>query len=182
MSLRNIQKKLVHGTLIDVEILTSPVPQVIAQPGQDLDTDALPVAVQALPKWSKMFPCVSATSTKFGAWGPNRSWNIDFSTLLCICLTWPSYQVPMLHPWVCQHLPSDLKMFLCVSATSTKFGAWGPIRCWDIDSHSPMYLLNLALILGTDAPSMGVPTPPKWFKCFYASQKHPKITWCMGPY
>ena len=137
-----------HGTLIDVEILTSPVPQVIAQPGQDLDTDALPVAVQALPKWSKMFLCVSATSTKFGAWGPNRCWDIDFTTLLCICLTWPSYQVPMLHPQVCQHLPSGLKMLLCVSATSTKFGAWGPIRCWDIDSPLPHVFAQLGSDLG----------------------------------
>ena len=120
-------KKLVHGTLIDVEILTSPVPQVFAQPGQDLDTDALPVAVQALPKWSKMFLCVSANSTKFGAWGLNRCWDIDFPTPPCICLTWPSYQVTMLHPLVCQNLPGGLKMFLCVLETSKNLGDWALI-------------------------------------------------------
>ena len=81
---------------------------------------------------------------KLGAWGPNRCWDIDFPTPLCICSTWPSYQIPMLHLWVCQHLPSGIKMFLCVSATSQNFGARGSNRCWDIDS--PMYLLNLAKI------------------------------------
>ena len=68
-----------------------------------------PQVCQHLPSGLKMFLCVSETSTKFGAWGPNRCWDIDFPTPLCICSTWPSYQVPMLHPWVCQHLPSSLK-------------------------------------------------------------------------
>ena len=116
-------KKLVHGTLIDVEILTSPVPQVFAQPGQDLDTDALPVAVQALPKWSKMFLCVSANLQKFGAWGPNR--------------------------------------------------------CWDIDFPTPMYLLNLAQLSGPNAPSVGVPTPPKWSNNIAMHLRNLQKIWCM---
>ena len=45
---------------------------------------------------------------------------------------------------VCQHLTSDLEMFLCVLGTSKKFGAWGPNRSLDIDLPTPMYLLNLA--------------------------------------
>ena len=74
---------------------------------------------------------------KFGAWGPNRCWDIDFPTPLYICSNWPSFEAPMLHPWVCQHLPSSLKMFLCVSETSKKIGAWDPNRCWDIDFPTP---------------------------------------------
>ena len=53
--------------------------------------------------------CLRNLQTKCGAWGPNRCRDIDFPTPLCICPTWPSYQVPMLHPWVCQHLLSSLK-------------------------------------------------------------------------
>ena len=60
-----------------------------------------------------------------------------FTTLLYICSTWPSYDVPILHPLACQHLPSSLKMFLCVSGISTKLGVWGPNRCWDIEFPTP---------------------------------------------
>ena len=36
MCLRNLHKNLVHGALIDAEILTSPIPHVFGQPGSDL--------------------------------------------------------------------------------------------------------------------------------------------------
>ena len=84
------------------------------------------------------------TPKKFSAWGPNRCWDIGFPTPLYICSSWPSYQVPILHPLVCQHLPISLKMFLCLSGISKTFGAWGPNRWWDIDF--PMYLFNLTKI------------------------------------
>ena len=132
-----------------------------------------------LPSHLKMFLCVSETSKKLGAWGPNRCWDIDFPTPLCICSTWPSYEVPMLHLWVCQHLPSGLKMFLCVSEFSKKFGVWDPNRCWEIDS--PMYLLKLAKIWALILclwVCQHLPSGLKMFLCVSATSK--KI-WCMGP-
>ena len=95
-----------------------------------------------LPSHLKMFLCVSENSEKFSAWGPNRCWDIGFPTPLYICSSWPSYQVPILHPLMCQHLPSSLKMFLCVSGISTKLGAWGPNRWWDIDSPTPTCIFS----------------------------------------
>ena len=169
MHLRNLQNNLVHGALIDAEILTSPLPHVFAQPGQVFGHwhSACRCATTSQVIWKlqsslKIFLCVSATSKKtwcmrpynveilqvylsepndfpspcvsetcsikFGAWGPNRCWDIYILTPPGICSSWPSYPVPMLHPQVCQHLPSGLKRFLCVSETSKKFVAWGPNR------------------------------------------------------
>ena len=142
---------------------------------------------------------------KIGAWGPNRNWDIDLPTLPCICSTWPGFCVPVLCPWLCQHLPSALKMslmccrnlqkilvygilieaeiltfptppyicstwpsfwalalhpwmyqhllsglemFLCVSETSKKFGAWGPNRSWDIDLPLPHVFAQIGLVFG----------------------------------
>ena len=239
MCLRNIQKKLVHGTLIDAEILTSPVPQVFAQPGQDLDTDTPSMWLSKhLPSGLKCSYVSQQTSKKFGAWGPNRCWDIDFSTLLCICLTWPSYQVPMLHPQVCQHLPSglkcsyvsqkppknlvhgalidaeiltsplphvfaqpgqdlgtdtlpvgvpttsqvSLKMFLCVSETSKKIGAWDPNRCWDIDSPTPPCICSTWPRYGHWCSACGCGnTSPSGLKCSYVSQKPQTKFGAWGP-
>ena len=58
--------------------------------------------------------------------------------LLAICLQ------------VCQHLPSDLEMLLCVSGTYRKYFVYGALIAAEIwTSPSPIYLLNLAQILGT---------------------------------
>ena len=104
---------------------------------------------------------------KFGAWGPNRCWDIDFPTPLCICSTWPSYQVPMLHLWVCQHLPSGLKIFQCVSEFSKKFGVWDPNRCWDIDSSTPPCICSSWPRYGHWYSACECAnTPHKWSKMF----------------
>ena len=74
MCLRNLQKNLVHGALIETEILTSPLPHVFAQLGQCLGTGTLPMGVSTPPKWSGNVPmCLTNLQTKFGAWGPNKS-------------------------------------------------------------------------------------------------------------
>ena len=71
----------------------------------------------------------------------------------------------MLCPWVCQHLLSDLKVFLCVSGTSkNNLVHRALIDAEILTSPPPMYLLNLAHFSGADALSMGVLTPPKWSK------------------
>ena len=67
-----------------------------------------PWVCQNLPSGLKMFLCVSETSKKPWWLGLNRCWNIDFPTPPCICSTWPSYPVPLLQLWLCQHLPSSI--------------------------------------------------------------------------
>ena len=103
------KEHLVHGALIEAEILTSTLPHVFAQLGLALVTGTLAAGVSTPPTWSKMFLCVSGTSKKIGAWDPNRSWDIDLPTPPCICSTWPGLWVQVLCPLVCQHLPSGLK-------------------------------------------------------------------------
>ena len=157
-----------HGDLIDAEILTSPLPHVFAQPGQDWGTDTLPVGVQTPPK--SVWKCSYGSQKppkKLGAWGPNRCWDIDFPTPLCICSTWPSYQIPMLHLWVCQHLPSGLKIFQCVSEFSKQFGVLNPYRCWDIDSSTPPCICSSWPRYGHWCSACECAnTPHKWSKMF----------------
>ena len=47
---------LVHGALIDAEILTSPLPHIFAQLGPLLGADALSMGMPTPPKWSKSVP------------------------------------------------------------------------------------------------------------------------------
>ena len=81
----------------------------------------------------EMLLCVSETSKKFGAWSPNRSWDIDLTFSHVFAQNSAQFLVLVLCPQVCQQLPSGLKMFLCVSESSKNFDAWGPNRSWDID-------------------------------------------------
>ena len=50
MCLRNLQKYLVHGALIEAEILTSPLPLAFAQLSPVLSADTLPAGVSTPPK------------------------------------------------------------------------------------------------------------------------------------
>ena len=56
MCLRNLQKKLVHGTLIEAEILTFPLPHVFAQLGLVLGCQCSVHGMPTPPKWSKNVP------------------------------------------------------------------------------------------------------------------------------
>ena len=56
MCLKNIQKYLAHGALIEAEILTSPLPHVFAQLGPVLGNGTLPAGVSTPPKWSTNVP------------------------------------------------------------------------------------------------------------------------------
>ena len=58
MCLRNLQN-LVHGALIEAQILTSPLPHIFAQCGPGLGAGALPMGVSTPPQVSlEMFLCV----------------------------------------------------------------------------------------------------------------------------
>ena len=99
-----------------------------------------------------------------------------FTTLLYICSTWPSYWVPILHPLACQHLPSSLKMFLCVSGISTKLGVWGPNRCCYIEFPTPTCICSTWPRCGHWCSACGCSnTFQVVYKCSYVSQESPKI-------
>ena len=124
---RTSKKDLVHGALIEAEILTSLLPHVFAQQGL------------VYGHWHSAHKCVSTSQviwnipifvrklqTKLHAWGPNRSWDTELSPPPCICSTWPRFWVLALCPQVYQHLPNGLEMILCVQGTSKKFWCMGP--------------------------------------------------------
>ena len=68
---------------------------------------------------------------------------------------------------VCQHLPSSIEMFLCVSRTYKKYLVHGAlIEAETLTSPSPMYFLNLVWFLGAGTLPTGVSTPPKQFRNF----------------
>ena len=144
------KKYLVHGTLIEAVILTSPLPNVFAQPGLVLGTGTLPVGVSTPPKKFRNVPmCLRNLQKVFGAWSPNGSWDIELPTPPCICSTWPSFWALGLHPWMCQYLPSDPEIFLFVSGTSKKYLVHGSIIEAEIlTSPLPNVFAQLGLVFG----------------------------------
>ena len=56
MVLRNFQKNLMHGALIEAEILTLPSPMYMLSLAQFLGASALPMGVSTPPKWSTNVP------------------------------------------------------------------------------------------------------------------------------
>ena len=123
---------LVHGALIEAEILTSPSPHVFSNRcvnlAQTLGARALPTGVAPLPKYSRNVPmCLSSLQKVFGAWGPNRSWDIDLPAPPCICSTWPGF-CALAHLWlqVYQHLPSGLKYSYASQEPENKIWCMGP--------------------------------------------------------
>ena len=56
------RKCLVHGVIIEAEILTSPFPIYLLNLARFLGTSTLPTGVSTPPRWSKIFLCVSETS------------------------------------------------------------------------------------------------------------------------
>ena len=61
MCLRNLQK-LVHGALIEGEILTSPLPYVFGQLSPNVGAGTLSKGLLMHPKWSRNVLCFSGTS------------------------------------------------------------------------------------------------------------------------
>ena len=160
---RNIKRNLVHGALIEAEILTSPLPMYLFNLAWFLGTSTLPTF------WSTTSQAVYKCSyvsqeppKKFGAWGPNRSWDIDLPTPQCFCSIQPSFECWYSACMCGNTSQSDLKMFLCVSRTSKKYLGHGAlIEAEILTSPSPMYLFNLAQFLGTGTLPTCVSTPHK---------------------
>ena len=107
---RTSKKYLLHWALIEAEI--------DAQFSPVLGTGTLPAGVSTPVKWSRNAPmCLRNLQKVFGTWGLNRSWDIDLPTPPYIYSIWPGLWTLALSSWVCQHLPSGLQMYLCVSGT-----------------------------------------------------------------
>ena len=105
----------------------------------------LSMGVSTPPKWSRNILCVSGTSKTILVHGSLIEAEILTSPPPCISSTWASCWAPALCPWVCQHLPSGLEMFLCVSETSQKNLVYGAlIEAEILTSPLPMYLTNSA--------------------------------------
>ena len=70
---QKLLKKLVHGALIEAEILTLPPQMYLLNLAKFLGTSALSAGVSTPPKWSRNVPMCLRNLQKHGAWGPNRS-------------------------------------------------------------------------------------------------------------
>ena len=157
------KKNLVHGALIEAEIMTSPSPMYFLNLAQFWLLALCPQVCQHLLIWSRDVSRCLRNLKKIGTWGLSRSWDIDLPTFPCICSTWTSFWALALNPWVCQHLLSGKEMFVCVSGISKKFDAWGPNRRWDSDVSPPHVFAEFGLVFSTGTLLPGVSTPPKWF-------------------
>ena len=131
MCLRNFQNNLVHGALIEAEILTSPSP-CICSPWPSFWALALcPQVCQHLPSDLKMFLCVSGTSKKHLVYGALIEAKILTSSTPCICSTWPGFWVLALCPQVLALCPPpnlSRNVSMCLKNLHKIFGAWGPNR------------------------------------------------------
>ena len=117
---------LVHGALIEAEILTSPSPMYLPNLSWVLGTGTLPAVCHHLPSALEMF-YVSKEPQKHLVHGALIEAEIWTSPSPCICSAWPGFWAPALCPQVCQYLPCDVEMFLHVSGTSEKYLVHGAL-------------------------------------------------------
>ena len=162
MCLRNLQKYLVYGALIKAEKLTLLLPMYLLNLAWIMGTSTQLMGVSTPPKGLQMYLCVSEPTRIFGVWSPNGSKDIDLSTPKCICSTCPCYWALALCTRVCQHLPSSLVMFPCVSGTSKKYLVHGAlVEAEILTSTLPHAFVQLNPVLSAGTLPEGVSTPPK---------------------
>ena len=126
MCLRDLQKYLVYGALMEAEILTSLLIMYLLNVAWFCVLVICLWVCQHLPSSLQMFLYVSGTSKKYLVYGDLIETEILISPPQGICSTCPCYWALALYPKVCQHLPSSLIMFLCVLGTSKKYLVHGP--------------------------------------------------------
>ena len=74
MCLRDLQKYLVHGSLIEADTLTTPLPHAFGQLSPVLGDSTLPTGVSTPPKCPRDVPmCFGNLQKVFGAWDLKRS-------------------------------------------------------------------------------------------------------------
>ena len=176
------RKCLVHGAIIEAEILTSPFPIYLLNLAKLLGTSTLPTGVSTPPRISKIFLCVSGTSKKHLVHEALTEAEILTYPLPMYLLNLAQLWSLALYLQVCQHLPHGLEMFLCVSGTSKRtFCVWGPKRSWDIDLPTPHVFAQLGPVLDIGTLPTVVSIPPRWSKIFLCVSETSKNIWCMGP-
>ena len=146
MCLRNVQKIGASG-LNGCQDNDLPTPNVFAQLGPVLGTGTLSAGVSTPPKLSRNVPmCLRNLQKVFGAWGLNRSWDIDLPLChvfaqLGLVLATLTAGVSTPHKW--------LEMFLHVSGTSKNNLVHEALMEAEImTSLLQMFLLSLAKLWG----------------------------------
>ena len=163
MCLKNLQKYLVYGALIEAEILTPLLIMYLLNVAWFWVLVICPWVCQHLPSSLQMFLYVSGTSKKYLVYGDLIETEILISPPQGICSTCPCYWALALYPKVCQHLPSSLVMFLCVLGTSKKYSVHGPlIEAGILTSTLPHAFAQLNPVLSAGTLPKGVSTPAKW--------------------
>ena len=85
-----------------------------------------------------------------------------------------SFLALTLYLHVCQHLPSSIEMFLCVSGIYKKYLVHGALMKAEIlTSPSPSVLAHFSPVLGASTQPVGVSTPPKQFRNVLMCLKNP---------
>ena len=126
------------------EILTSSSPMYFLNLSQFWVLARCLQVCQHLPSGLQMFLYVWGTSKQFGVWGPNRNWDNNLPTPLCICSTCPGFWVLALCSWMCQHLQVVWNIPMCLRNFKKDLVA-GPLIGAEILTSPPqMFLLNLA--------------------------------------
>ena len=100
MCLRNVQKNLVHGALIDAEILTSPSPMYLLNLAHFSGADALFMGVLTPPKWSKSVPMCPRNPQNMLVFGALVDAEILTSPLPYVFAQLGPFLDLMLCPWV----------------------------------------------------------------------------------
>ena len=148
LSISGIRKYLVHGALIEAGILT-PLPHAFAQLNPLLVLTLCPRCVNTSQVSGNVTIYFRNVQKICGAWGSNRSWDIDLPTPPCISSTWPGLWTLALSSWVCQHLPSGLQMYLCISGTYKLNVVHGALMEAEIlTSLPPNVFVQLGLVFG----------------------------------
>ena len=130
-----------------------------------------------------MFLCVSGTSKKNLVDGALIEAEILTSQLPMYLLNLAQFLGTNTLPQVCQHLPSSLEMFLCVSGTSKKNLVDGAlIEAEILTFPSPNVFAQLGSVSGHQYSALRcvkqLPSSLEMFLCVSGTSN--KI-WCMGP-
>ena len=121
-----------------------------------------PWVCQHLQSSLQMFLCVSGTSKKYLVYGDLIEAEILTTPPQGIWSTYPCYLALALCTRVCQHLPSSLVMFPCVSGTSKKYLVHGAlIEAEILTSTLPHAFAQFNPILSAGTLPKVVSTPPK---------------------
>ena len=157
------RKCLVHGTIIEAEILTSPLPIYLLNLAKLLGTSTLPTGVSTPPRWSKIVLYVWGTSKKHLVHdAPNRSWDIDLPTPHVFAQLSPVLVTGTLPAGVSTPPTWSRNDSSFLRNLQRTFCAWCPNRSWDIDLPTPPCMCSTWPGLWVQVLCPQVCQHPKW--------------------